>query len=206
MDNRATRRMSVDAFLAWQADQTERHELVGGEPVAMAGAQLRHDRVTGNAFAEVRRQIRSGSGLCDVFTADIGIRTPVGNLRRPDVSVLCPPFDETATSADSPRLIVEVLSESTERVDRLIKLDEYKSIETLDYIVIVDPTRVDAGFWFRDAVRTWRTTTFHDATAIIEMRSLDIAIPLAALYERVQLAPQPRIRLVWDDDRDPASP
>jgi Uma2 family endonuclease len=98
---------------------------VDGQPVAMAEAKVRHDRVTGNAFSEVRRQMRAGGSACDAFTADIGIRTPLGNVRRPDISVLFPPFDEEATASDAPRLIIEVPSESTERVDRLIKLDEY---------------------------------------------------------------------------------
>jgi Uma2 family endonuclease len=200
MGDRAVWRMTIDKFLTWQAGQEQRYELVGGEPVAMAGAKLRHDRVTGNAFSEIRRQLRSGGSPCDAFTADIGIRTPPANLRRPDISVLCPPFNEEATSVDNPRLVVEILSESTERVDRLIKLDEYKQIENLDYIVIADPTRVDVGFWFRDTARRWQSVTFQDAEAIIDMPGLGLAIAVASLYERVQVAPHPRLRLVWEED------
>ncbi|WP_158921130.1 Uma2 family endonuclease [Acidisphaera sp. S103] len=194
--------MTIDEFLAWQAGQGQRYELVDGEPAAMAGAKIRHDRVTGNAFSEIRRQMRAGGSPCDVFTADIGIRTPPGNIRRPDISILCPPFDEEATTSDIPRLIVEVLSESTERVDRLIKLDEYKAIDALDYIIIVDPTRIEVGFWFRDAVRVWHSATFHDAEAVIDMPALGIAITLASLYERVQVSPNPRLKLVWEDDEE----
>lgn len=195
--------MTIDTFLAWQAGQDQRYELIGGEPVAMAGAKLRRDRVTGNAFSEIRRQLRSGGSLCDAFTADIGIRTAVGNLRRPDISVLRPPFDEEATSTDRPRLIVEVLSESTERVDRLIKLDEYKAIETLDYILIIDPTRIDVGFWFRDAAQVWHSTTVREAEAVVEMPSLGVVMTLASLYERVAVTPQARLRLIWQDHEGP---
>lgn len=202
MGDRAARRMTIDEFLAWQPGQGQRYELVDGEPVAMAGAKLRHDRVTGNAFSEVRRQMRAAGSPCDAFTADIGIRTPIGNIRRPDISVLCPPFDEDATTSDTPRLIVEVLSESTERVDRLIKLDEYKAIDALDYIVIADPTRIEVGFWYRDAVRFWRSVTLQQTEAVIDMPALGIAISLAALYERVQVTSQPRLLLVWEDDGD----
>jgi hypothetical protein len=92
--------MTVEAFLIWQASQEERYELVGGEPMAMAGAKLRHDRVTGNAFSGIRRQLCSAGSPRNAFTADIGLRTTAGNLRRPDISVLCPPFDEEATSAN----------------------------------------------------------------------------------------------------------
>ncbi len=179
---------------------------VDGQPVAMAGAKLRHDRVRGNALSEVRRQLRAVGSPCDAFTSDIGIQTSVGNIRRPEVSVLCPPFDEEAMTSDSPRLVVEVLSESTERVDRLVKLDEFKAIETLDYIIIADPTRVEVGFWFRDAQHAWRNETFHEPASVIHMPELAIAITLATLYERVQVTPRARPRLVWEEGDEGTSP
>ena len=98
-----------------------------------------------------------------------------------------------------------MLSESTERVDRLIKLDEYKAIETLDYILIVDPTRIDMGFWFRDAARVWRSTTVREAEAVVEMPSLGLAMTLASLYERVAVTPQARLRLIWQDEESPSA-
>ena len=141
MSERAARRMTVAEFLIWQLSQRDRYELVDGRPVAMTGTKLRHDRVTSNALSEIQRQLRAAGNPCDAFTDDIGILTKPGQLRRPDVSVLCPPFDEESMTSDRPRLVVEVLSDSTERVDRLIKLDEYKSLESLDYIILADPAR-----------------------------------------------------------------
>ncbi len=193
--------MTIDEFLAWQVGKGQRYELVGGESVAMAGAKLRHDRVTGNAFSEIRRQLRTAGSPSDAFTADIGVRTSVGNIRRPDISVLCPPFDEEATTSDNPRLIVEVLSESTERVDRLIKLEEYKAIDALNYIIIVDPTRVEVGFWYRDEADGWRNAAFQAAEAVICMPVLGLAVNLASLYERVQVTPHNRLRLICEDNK-----
>jgi Uma2 family endonuclease len=199
MGGRATRGMTIAEFLAWQAGQDQLYELVDGRPVAKAGAKLRHDRVTGNAFSEIRRQLRAIGSPCDAFTSDIGIRTPLGRIRRLEVSVLCLPFDEEAMTSDSPRLVLEVLSESTERVDRLVKLDEYKAIDTLDYIVIADPTRVEVGCWSRDTERAWRAETFRESESIIRMPALGLAISLATFYERVPVTPRPRPRLVWEE-------
>ncbi len=196
MGDRAAKGMTIAEFLSWQTEQEERFEFVNGQPVAMAGAKLRHDRMTGNAFSEVRRQLRASGSPCDAFTADIGILTPPGHIRRPEVSVLCPPFDEEAMTSDSPRLVVEVLSESTARIDRFVKLDEYKAIETMEYIVIADPTRVEVGFWSRDAERAWRSETLQEAEAVISMPGLGLTISLASLYERVPLPARPRPRLV----------
>ena len=103
----------------------------------------------------------------------------------------------------TPRLVVEVLSESTEHVDRLVKLDEYKALETLDYVVIADPTRVEVGFWFRQPDRTWRHEILQRRDAVISMPELDLSVSLGSLYELVTLNPRPRPRLVWDDGDDP---
>ena len=200
MSERAERAMTIEVFLAWQDRQETRYELVGGQPVAMTGARIRHDRVTGNALTEIKRQLRAAGNPCDAFTADIGIRTPGGNIRRPDASVLCPPFDEEAMISDRPRLVVEVLSESTERVDRLVKLGEYEGIDALDYIVMIDPTRIEVGFWLRNVDRSWRAEIVTDPKVELAMPDLGLSIGLASLYDRVTVSPPPRPRLVWEDD------
>jgi Uma2 family endonuclease len=88
MSDLAARKMTIEEFLTWQTRQAHKFEFVDGQPVAMAGAKLRHDRVTGNAFTEIRRQLRAAGSSCDAFTSDIGIRTAVSRIRRPEVSVL----------------------------------------------------------------------------------------------------------------------
>ncbi len=199
MRERAERVMTIERFLAWQSRQGSRYELVDGQPVAMTGARLRHDRATVNALSEIRRQLRANGSPCDAFTADIGIRTPPGNLRRPDVSV-CPPFDEEAMVSDRPSLIVEVLSESTAGLDGLIKLEEYEAIESLDAIIMIDPTRMEMGLWTRDAERAWHAVRLTDAEAALAVPSLGLAISLSALYDRVPVTSRLRPRLVWEDD------
>ena len=202
MTGRAIRRMTVEEFLAWQTEQDQLYELVDGLPVAMAGAKLRHDRVTANAIRDIGNQLRAANSPCDAFTDDVSVLTPVRRVRRPDVSVLCLPFDEEATITDRLRLVVEVLSESTEHVDRLFKLGEYQSMPSIDYIVMVDPTRVEVGFWCRDATGAWQSQWLREPGSIVEMPQLGLSISLAALYERVPLEPVARPRLVWGDEND----
>ncbi|MBW4024242.1 MAG: Uma2 family endonuclease [Proteobacteria bacterium] len=200
LSDRAERAMTIEEFLSWQTRQERLFELVDGRPRAVTGAKLRHDRVTGNAYGEIRRQLRHAGNPCDAFTDDIGIRTARGNIRRPDVSVLYPPFEEDAMISDRPRLVVEVLSESTMDMDRLVKLEEHEAIAALNYIVIIDPRQIEVGFWARDDARVWRSTIAADRKAVLEMPGLGLSLGLAALYERVTVAPRPGPRLVWDDD------
>lgn len=69
----------------------------------------------------------------------------------------------------------------------------------MDYIVIADPTRVEVGFWFRDVGRVWGNEIFQEPASVIDMPGLGLAITLATLYERAQVTPRPRPRLVWED-------
>ena len=100
----------------------------------MAHFRPLHDRILVNVLVGLRAGLRSSGSPCDVFTADIAVIVPSGNVRRPDVTIGCPPFDERGTSVDQPRLVVEVLSDSTQSVDQLVKLDEYRAIAGLNYV------------------------------------------------------------------------
>jgi len=188
-------RMTEAEFLDWQLGQTDRYELVDGQPRAMTGARFRHDRVLGNVFGSLQRALRSVNSPCDAFTADIAVRVPAGNLRRPDVAIYCPPFDEDSMVSDRPRLVVEVLSESTEDTERYIKLDEYKGIELLDYIILIAPQVVDALVWSRQADRTWKGFRYQAVTDVIPFPLLGISLSVSDIYQRVALLP-PRPKLI----------
>jgi Uma2 family endonuclease len=187
MADHAIGRMSEEQFLEWQLTQALRYELVDGQPQAMTGARFGHDRVLGNAFAVIRRALRDADSPCDTFTADIAVRVPSGNLRRPDVAVYCPPYDEDAMVSDRPRLVVEVLSETTETTDQTVKLEEYKLISALDHIILVAPRVVDAVVWSRQDDGSWDFHHFGSLEDIIELPRIGISIPMTELYERVEL-------------------
>jgi hypothetical protein len=65
---------------------------------------------------------------------------------------------------------------------------------------MVDPARVEGGFWLRSANRSWRAEIVTDIEAVLTMPSLDLSIRLASLYDRVTVAPSARPRLVWEDE------
>jgi len=123
--------MTEAEFLEWQRHQEQRYELVDGVPRAMTGARFRHDRGLVNAFGTLLDALEAIDSPCRPFTADIAVRVPTGDLRRPDVAVYCPLFDEDAMVSNRPRLVVEVLSESTEDTDQHVKVDEYQHMDAV---------------------------------------------------------------------------
>ena len=133
------RKMTVEEFFEWQLRQDRNYELVDGVPVltvkAMTGATSRHDTVTVNAIASLFQQLRGKP--CRPRTSDQSIKTFRGT-RRPDISVECGRPDDKSMAVEEPRVVIEILSPSTTRYDRFQKLEEYKQVDAIRVILLVD--------------------------------------------------------------------
>jgi len=112
-----------------------------------------HDDIVVNVLAELRNQLRGGG--CRPFTGDGSVETIPGQIRRPDIDVDCGRRDPNATKATSPRVVVEVLSPTTRDFDTIGKLEEYKLIDSLARIVVIEPNAPEVIVWVRGADRSW---------------------------------------------------
>ena len=97
------------------------------------------------------------------------MRIPAGNVRRPDAGIDCGAFDDNATSADQPFLVVKVLSPSTRDFDMFGKLDEYRTVPKLAHIVLIDPDMPQADHWSRDTVGAWRHELIEGLDQVVEL-------------------------------------
>ncbi len=191
MSERAVTRMSAEEFLEWGLHQELRYELVDGVAVAMAGAKQRHDRIVAAALGMLYNMLRGHE--CRHFTADIAVRIPAGNIRRPDAGIDRGLPDDDATTAAEPLLALEVLSPSTRDFDMFGKLEEYKTVPTLVHIVIVDPDKPQVFHWSRSPNEPWRHVLLEGLEAVIQLPEVDGTIALASLYEGLTFRPLPRL-------------
>ena len=134
-------RMSVEEFLRWEAEQELRYELVDGQPVMMTGGTVVHDYVRARISTSLGVQLR---GQRCRMALDVKISCPTGNIRYPDVAVHCGPFRPKDLLASEPRIVIEVLSDSTKATDFLIKVRDYQSVPDIaaDLIFWQDEARV----------------------------------------------------------------
>lgn len=136
-----------------QAEQ--RHEYVLGQVYAMAGAGERHNRIALNIAVQLRSAARGGP--CGVFISDMKIRIREGEcFYYPDLAVVCDPSDDHPYRKDKPCLLVEVLSNSTEKTDRREKLLAYRNIPQLRYYLLVDSRHPRIEYHRRDDVGQWQ--------------------------------------------------
>ena len=156
---------AVEEFFAWHERQEEKYELVDGFPVRMmTGASREHDRVTINVLESMLQQLRNGP--CEPHTSDFAVQPFPGQIRYPDLSVECGPDETSRYEATRVRLVMEVLSPTTRTFDFMRKVAEYQRIEGLDYILLVDPDRLDVRLYARSERRNW---TYREYVAMEEI-------------------------------------
>lgn len=181
--NPAYRQMSVEEFLELEIEG--RAELEDGVLYMMAGGSLDHAAVSGNILIALGNKLR-GSG-CRPFGPDFAVRTGPSTVRLPDASVYCgftgTPEERRAKLFGDPRLVVEVLSPSTRRLDEGAKLVEYRALAGLDAVLLVDPEIERVRLVERTAPESW-TDRWLPSGAEIPLEALDISLTAVEIFAR----------------------
>lgn len=171
-------------YLAGEELPGPRHEYVAGQIFAMAGATKTHGTIAGNIFFRLRAELRGTP--CRAWVADMKVNVATAHAYYyPDVVATCADEDLRSDSPQSfvtaPKLIVEVLSPSTEKTDRREKLLAYRQLSSLQEYVLVDQERQWVEV-FRRSAAGWmqEIATAGDA---ITLSSLGMTLAVAAIYE-----------------------
>lgn len=125
-------------YLALEVVSEIKHEFDEGVIIDMTGGSWEHSKISGNVFNIIHTAI--AGRRCDVNGSDLRVRTPRGKYYYPDVSAVCgtPQLNtEKPPCLLNSSVIIEVLSESTEAVDRSRKLHAYLTIPTLKEYVLI---------------------------------------------------------------------
>ena len=192
MLDKVQRRMTPEQFYAWQEAMDERYELVDGYPVKMmTGASRRHDQIVVNILTLFGNQLRGTD--CRPFTADTVVTTRGDTRRRPDMGVECGPLRDADYSSNQPKLVVEVLSPSTREFDLFNKIAEYKSMDSLDYILFIEPHQPQIFLWSRDGDRVWSDSLTEGLDSIVEIPGLGVRLKLGDVYDGLGFRPAPKL-------------
>jgi Uma2 family endonuclease len=136
----ARKPMTVDEFLAWQADRARgpRYELVAGEPIAMAPERAGHVRVKTSAFLALETAIRQAGLDCEALADGMTVRIDEISAYEPDALVRCGPrLSDDEAEAPDPIVVVEVLSPGTEQIDSGAKLADYFRLPSVMHYLVV---------------------------------------------------------------------
>lgn len=180
--------LSEEDYLAGETLATIRHEYIDGRIYAMAGANARHNLISGNLFYHLRRVTGKG-GSCQVFMNDMKLRIFEKNtFYYPDVMLCCDPEDNHDLYRESPCLIAEVLSPSTETIDRREKLLIYQKIPSLKYYLLIATHQMKVDYYQRAEDNNWYCGTL-ESEAILEIQCAqrNVAFCLEDFYQDVPM-------------------
>ena len=182
-------KLSVKEYLAWEAENFEKHEYINGEVYCMAGAKYEHNRIMSNINTAIGRRLDN----TDCFLLSSEMRVKSENLWEtrylyPDLCAVCgePEFERgNRLLLLNPILVIEVTSPSSLVRDRSDKRDYYFDVPSIRDYLIIDQHRAFAEL-NRRAATGWTSDDFSGIDEVIHLPALDCQLPLEEVYRGVQ--------------------
>jgi Uma2 family endonuclease len=178
-----------EEYFAWEEKQLEKHEYIDGEVYAMSGGSVNHGRIA-IKFTTMLDTHLDDSG-CITGNSDIRVNiVKTNNYTYPDVSVTCDERDKTTTQYITyPRLIVEVLSDSTEAYDRGSKFRMYRHNPILQDYLLVSSTSIEMDLYHKNDAGDWIIINYQEGDSI-ELKSINLSFAIEQVYRGLVLTPE----------------
>lgn len=174
--------MTFEEYLELEANSRIRHEYLAGEVFGMCGVTPRHNRIAGRLHGAFRDHLKGGP--CESYISDVAVKLRISRddyAYYPDVMVVCGREKAGERFFTDPKLIVEVLSPTTASVDRHEKRIAYRRIAALQEYVIVAQDSMEATVFRHE--EEWAAVVLDSRDSMLELRSIDLALPLAQIYD-----------------------
>ena len=180
--------LTPEQYLEIERQAEVKSEYYDGEMFAMSGARQGHNLIVWNLAGELHQQLRNRP--CEAYLSDMRVRvSATGLYTYPDTVIVCgePQFlDETRDTLLNPKVIVEVLSPSTEAYDRGRKFELYRTIPSLIHYLLLVSERMSAELFTRQEEGGWLDTGATLPEDVIDLAAVGVRITLADLYEKVE--------------------
>jgi Uma2 family endonuclease len=176
--------MTWEEYLAFEEQSPYRHEYVNGTVYAMSGASLAHNRIAQKLVAAFGAHLEGGP--CEPFFLEAKLEIRTGRdkiMYYPDVMVSCRPEDRTDQIVRNPTLVVEILSKSTQHIDRREKAMTYQRVAAIEEYVLISQNQPRVIVHRR--TEDWRPMLYAEKAALVEFRSIGLSLPLEQIYQGV---------------------
>ncbi len=183
-----TPHMTREQFFAWAQADGGRWEFDGLEPVAMTGGTVNHSQITQNVLVALRAELQGTA--CRALGPDAGLATIGDAVRYPDALVTCTKILGDAHVVPGVVVVFEVLSPTSGRIDRIVKLREYRAVPSIRRYVILEHASIGLIVLTRAGADEDWTATALTAEDTLRMPEIGAEIPVYAFYEGVELSAQ----------------
>jgi Uma2 family endonuclease len=174
---------TVEEYLALEESSDDRHEYVAGQIYAMSEPLQPHKLISGNVFAALHTHLRGTPCRPYIHSTRVQIRARGEDyFYYPDLLVACgQERDEKGRFIDEHRLVMEVMSRSTERIDRREKAFTYRELSSIEEIVLISQKSTLVTLYRR--AEDWAPAILTSLEEALELKSIGLALPLRQIYE-----------------------
>ncbi|GAB4194310.1 MAG: Uma2 family endonuclease [Roseiflexaceae bacterium] len=180
---------SVEEYLRIERGGATKHEYHHGEIYALAGSSATHNLIQVNLLISLGSQLRRRP--CTVYPSDMRLRIPRSPIYvYPDVSIVCGQAEFEDAEMDillNPTVIIEILSDSTERYDRGKKFQLYRSIPSLQEYILVAQDEVHLDRFVRQPDGNWLLISYEAIGDLVHLDAIDCNLALEDVYDKVAL-------------------
>lgn len=182
--------ITPEGYLEIERSAESRSEYYDGAMFAMAGATGDHMLIIRNLVTALDPQVRPRGG--HVYFVDMRVRvSPSGLYTYPDVVVACRErqlLDERRDTLLNPTVIIEVLSESTERYERGRKFDLYAPLESLRAYMLVASDRFSIDSFVRQPDGQWLLSKANRPEDVVTLECIGCRLRVADVYDEIEFA------------------
>jgi Uma2 family endonuclease len=176
-----------EEYLAFERASEEKHELIDGEIVAMAGANRNHCLIVGNVVSDFHFQLKRK--YPEIYAGNMRVRMRKGRYSYPDVVVVCgePQFaDEEFDVLLNPTVIIEVLSKSTRFRDKTEKLETFLKMESVRECLLIEQDERHIEHYIKQTSKQWLLKIYEEPDESVVLESIDCEITLADIYAQIE--------------------
>lgn len=192
MSQRLVTYVTPEEYLRRERLAEDKSEYLNGEIFAMTGASRQHNRITINISSSLNLQLKGRP--CETYAVDMRVKVRASGLYTyPDVAVVCgdPQFeDEYVDTLLNPTLLVEVLSQSTERYDRIAKTSYYRTIDSLTEHLLVAQDEIRLEQYVKRPNGQWLLSEYRELDGAVELTSIGCELRLSDVYDRITFEPK----------------
>lgn len=171
-------------YFALEEELNEKFEYIAGEIFAMSGGSVQHALIGANSIITLGNAFRNHS--CRVLSSDAKLQiNEIDSFLYPDVMVACDETDNNGKYIQSPRIIIEVLSPSTEDYDHGKKFSYYRLIQSLQAYIMLHQSKPLAEVYQRNGDNSWTLKEYLGLEAVINLQE-NVQLTMADLYHKVE--------------------
>ena len=182
-------RMTRDQFFPWAEAQDARYEFDGFAPVRKTGGTVRHNQIALAVHRLLYALLKGAS--CHVLGQDAGVATVGNTVRYPDALVSCSALTGDALLVPDVVAVFEVLSPSSQSIDRITKLREYGAVPSILHYVIMEQNSAALTSFARTGAGLAWTATALMAEDTLSLPEIGIEVPVVEFYDGVDLPADP---------------